>query len=128
MKRSPKDQVFLSDLALVRTAYSSERSLMAWVRTSVSLYTFGFSISKFIDFLKLQQEGIQLSVGFRRVGLVLIAMGIVAVAFAMIDHVRRMQKMHRLGLQPSTRSVLPAGAAIALVLTGIVALVGIWSG
>jgi putative membrane protein len=128
MKRSPNDQVFLSDLALVRTAYTSERSLMAWIRTSVSLYTFGFSISKFIDFLQLQEQGIQLSVEFRRMGLVLIAMGIVAVMFAMVDHLKRIQTMRRLGLPSSIRSLLPAATAIALVLTGIVTLVGAWSG
>jgi uncharacterized membrane protein YidH (DUF202 family) len=128
MKRSPSEGAFLSDLALVRTVYSSERSLMAWIRTSVSLYTFGFSISKFIDFLQEQQKGIEVSVDFRRVGLVLIAMGIAAVAFAMADHLKRIQTMCRLGLQPAIRSWLPAATAAALVLTGIVTLIGAWSG
>ncbi|MHC4089183.1 MAG: YidH family protein [Planctomycetota bacterium] len=118
---------FLSSLALIRTVYSSERSLMAWIRTSVSLYTFGFSISKFIDYLELQEKGIQFPAGFRRVGLVLIAMGIVALLFAMFDHLRRVQKMRQLGLPSTMRSFLPSGAATALVLTGIVMLIGVWS-
>lgn len=46
----------LSVLALVRTAYSSERVVMAWMRTSVSLYTFGFSITKFMDYDKVSGE------------------------------------------------------------------------
>jgi putative membrane protein len=122
-----KQMEFLSVLALIRTAFSSERSLMAWIRTSASLYTFGFSISKFIDYLELQEKGIQFSGGFRRVGLVLIVMGIVALVFAMFEHLRRIQRMRQLGLPSTSRSVLPAAAASALLMTGIVALIGIWS-
>ena len=117
----------LSILALIRTAYSSERSLMAWIRTSVSLYTFGFSISKFIDYLKLQDSGIQLSVGLRRVGLALIAMGIVALVLAIVEHLKRIQRMEQLGLPSTSRLSLPAGAASVLLLTGIATLIGTWS-
>ena len=48
----------LSILALVRTAYSSERALLAWVRTSIALYTFGFAISKFLDYLSVRETGV----------------------------------------------------------------------
>ena len=116
----------LSVLAVIRTAYSSERSLMAWIRTSASLYSFGFSISTFLDYLEAQEEGTQFSAGLHRVGLALIAMGIVALAFAMFEHLRRIRTMRRLGLPSSARSSLPAAAATALVLTGIAALIGNW--
>ena len=121
------DVRILSVLALIRTGYSSERSLMAWIRTSVSLYTFGFSISTFIDYLESQESGTQFSAGFRRMGLALIAMGIVALVPAMVDHLKRIQRMERLGLPSAARVSLPAGAAIALLLTGIVTLIGSWS-
>ena len=42
--------------ALVRTALSSEQTLMSWVRTSLSLFTFGFSIAQFFCYLEQQQE------------------------------------------------------------------------
>jgi putative membrane protein len=100
---------------------------MSWIRTSVSLYTFGFSISTFIDYLSSQEGGAEFSVGVRRVGLALIAMGIVALVFAMIEHLKRIQTMERLGLPSTTRLSLPVGAAIVLLLTGIVMLIGTWS-
>ncbi len=107
---SPPDMVrSLSVLALIRTAYSSERSLMAWIRTSVSLYTFGFSISTFIDYLSSQESGSEFSVGLRRVGLALIAMGIVALVLAMVEHLKRVQTMKRLGLPSTGRVSLPTG-------------------
>jgi uncharacterized membrane protein YidH (DUF202 family)/anti-anti-sigma regulatory factor len=125
---SPPDRLrFLSVLALIRTVYSSERSLMAWIRTSISLYTFGFSISTFIDYLESQESGTQFSAGLRRIGLALIAMGIVALVFAIVEHLKRIQIMERLGLPSTARFSLPAGAAIALLLTGVATLIGIWS-
>ena len=116
----------LSVLAVIRTAYSSERSLMAWIRTSASLYSFGFSISTFFDYLEAQEEGTQFSAGLHRVGLALIAMGVVSLAFAMFEHLKRIRTMRRLGLPSSSRSFLTAGAATALVLTGIATLIGDW--
>ncbi len=45
------------------------------MRTYVSLYSFGFSISKFADFLEQQDQ--EMVVGLQRMGLALILMGIV---------------------------------------------------
>ena len=52
--------------AMVRTAISSEQTLLSWIRTSASLYTFGFSITQFFFYLEQQREGIQFSAGPRR--------------------------------------------------------------
>jgi len=114
-------------LALIRTAHASERALMAWIRTAVSLYTFGFSITKFIDYLELKEAGIDLPVGFRRLGLALITMGMVALALAIVEHLKRVKRMRQLGLPPTSRYALPVGAATALLLTGIMTLIGTWA-
>lgn len=39
-------------MAFKRTLFASERTLMAWVRTAVSLIGFGFSIPSFFSLLK----------------------------------------------------------------------------
>ena len=39
------------ELALRRTFLAHERTLMAWIRTSVSLISFGFTIYKFFQYL-----------------------------------------------------------------------------
>lgn len=115
----------LSALALVRTAFSSQRSLMSWIRTSVSLYTFGFSIAMFADYLELQQQPVEASGTSRLLGLILIAMGIAAMLLAMFEHTRRIQRMTQLGLPDASRSYLPTVAATALFVIGLVTLVGI---
>ena len=115
----------LSVLALVRTAYSSERALMSWIRTSISLYTFGFSISKFIDYLELQEQGSQFSLGMHRLGLLLITMGIGAVVLGMVGHRKRVRRMEQLGLPTSSRFSVSIGACSALLVIGITALIAI---
>lgn len=118
----------LSVLALVRTAFSSERSVMAWIRTAISLFTFGFSISKFIDYLELQEPSLQLSSGLRHLGAVLIVMGIVALALAVAEHRKRMRRMSELGLPRESWFSLPVAASAVLIGIGIAALITITTG
>jgi len=116
--------------ALARTAFSSEQSLMSWIRTCLSLFTFGFSISQFFQYLGEKQEVLQLSAGPRRLGLVLVFVGILALLLAMIDYVYRIRNMKKQGLPPKTSSFLPIGSALALLVIGIAALMSIllkWS-
>ena len=115
----------LSDFALVRTALSSERSLMSGIRTSVSLYSFGFTIIKFVGYLERQAEGDQLSQGPRRLGFALICIGIVMLLFAAAEHLQRLAKMKQLGLPRVSRISLPVTAAAALFVIGTATLIGI---
>ncbi len=115
----------LSGLALVRTAFSSQRSLMAWMRTSVSLYTFGFSITKFTDYLEQERQGVEFSGNPRLLGLILLAMGIAAMVLAVLEHTKRIWRMKQLGLPAISRPNLPTVAALALLVIGIVTLAGI---
>ena len=109
--------------ALIRTAFSSEQSLMSWIRTSVSLFTFGFSISQFFYFLEQQKEDIHLSSGPRLMGIALICVGIIVLLFAMLEHVYRLKMMQKQGLPRISRYLLPLGSALALLAIGIAALI-----
>ncbi len=119
----PKDWRIPS--ALVRTAFSSEQSLMSWIRTCLSLFTFGFSITQFFQYLEEKQGLIRLSAGPRRLGLALVGVGILALILAMIEHVLRIRRMKEEGLPPDSSSFLPIGSAVALLAIGIVALISI---
>ena len=116
----------LSVWALIRTAFSSERSLMAWMRTSVSLYSFGFTITKFVDYLERQGEGSQFSEGPRRLGISLIGVGILVLVLAVVEHVQRLRMMREQGLPPDSGSLLPIGSAGAIFAIGVVALVSVF--
>jgi uncharacterized membrane protein YidH (DUF202 family) len=73
----------------------------------------------------------EFSVGLGRLGIALVAMGIVALVLAMFEHLRRIRRMRQLGLPTTSKLSLPAGAAAALIVIGVVtliSLVGTWSG
>jgi putative membrane protein len=126
--KTPKD--LRLPAALVRTALSSEQTLMSWIRTSLSLFTFGFSITQFFYYLEKQKEGIQVSAGPRRMGFALVCVGIVVLLAAMVEHVLRLRKMKKQGLPADAASFLPFGSAVALLVIGIAAFVSIimnWS-
>ena len=131
---SPKDEAndtarFSTDFrvlaALVRTAFSSEQTLMSWIRTSLSLFTFGFSITQFFYYLEQQKEGTGLSSGPRRFGMSLVCVGILVLVLATVEHVQRLRRMKTQGLPPDASSFLPIGSAVALLAIGIAALVSI---
>jgi putative membrane protein len=110
--------------ALVRTSLSSERSLMAWMRTSVSLYTFGFSITKFLDYLGKQAVA-EPSTGLYRLGFAIICVGILGLVLAALGHLQRLKKMKQLGLPTLSPMSLPVVATAALISIGIAVLIGI---
>lgn len=108
-------------LALDRTVMASERTLMAWVRTSISLIGFGFTIFKFLEGLAGERDFVPTREP-RAVGLILIGMGLVAMVFAIVQHV---MFMRRLGERPRPLAlVFPAllwllgAAAFVNVLVG----------
>ncbi len=111
--------------AFVRTAMSSEQSLMSWIRTSVSLYTFGFAIAQFFYYMAGQQESAQLSAGPRILGLALVATGLLAILLGTIEHVLRIRSLREAGLPTNVRFLLPLGSAAAFLLIGIAVLVAI---
>ena len=118
----------LSSLALDRTEYASERAAMAWMRTSVSMYTFGFTITKFMDYLGKQEDGAGDAEGLGRLGLVLILIGIVSLILSIIEHLNRLRIMKRLGLQDPSRMHLPIVGAALLLAIGITTVIDLVAG
>jgi uncharacterized membrane protein YidH (DUF202 family) len=115
----------LSRYALVRTAFSSERSLMAWIRSFVSLYTLGFSLATFTDHLQKRSGSSGFASGTRRLSLLLICLGLASLAFAVVAHVSRLRKMTELGLPKIARSSLPITASTLLLGIGLITLINL---
>ena len=74
-------------LATDRTRLAHDRTLMAWVRTSTSLISFGFTIYKFFQYLREQNEVRSNRLfGPREYALLMISAGVVALLFATLQH------------------------------------------
>ncbi len=81
-------------LALDRTRLASERTLMAWVRTALSMISFGFTIYKFLQVLQEQSKvPVIRPQAPRDVGLALTGIGTFAVIIACIQHWKYVKKL-----------------------------------
>jgi uncharacterized membrane protein YidH (DUF202 family) len=118
----------LSVYGLVRTALSSERALMAWMSTAVALYSFGLTITNFADYLAARGGAASSPVGPARLGLFLILLGMVGLALGIIEHRRRLRRMHQLGLPRVSLWSLPVAGALALLVIGAVTLIEVGPG
>lgn len=121
-KRQP-----LSDatrLALERTSAAYDRTLMAWMRTAISLITFGFAIYKFFQ-IELQRADRQEHhlIGAREFSMIMVGAGLLAMALGILDHFFSMQRLRT--LDPGLPYSLTAIFAIIVFCLGLLALVAV---
>jgi putative membrane protein len=114
-------------LAIDRTRLAHERTLMAWVRTSTSLISFGFTIYKFFQALRESQPVAESrAFGPREFALMMISMGVGALVLAMFEHRRSLQALRgEYGLSQVPYS-LATVLAILMSLFGAAGLVSVW--
>ena len=115
-----------SDLGTMRTIMAADRTLMAWVRTSLSMLSFGFTIYKFLE-SAVQSDQLELTDSPQHVGLFLAGIGTLSMLFGVISYwttlkdLRRTEEF-RLGRPALFISLVMLMAGVALVL-GIAARV-----
>ena len=106
-------------LAVDRTRLAYERTLMAWIRTAVSMITFGFTVYKFFQFeLKDQPVPSGSVLGPRGFALVLIAMGLVSLLLATVQHRQSMQ-----ALRAEYGKIVPG--SVAAIVAGLFSILGL---
>jgi len=95
---------------------------MAWIRTGLSMLTFGFSVIKFFQFLR--QEGVNQHVDEspRELGLAIMAVGFVALALATWTYIESRRQ-----LGASARLFQSPTLIVTAALLGIQALALFWA-
>ena len=109
-------------LAYERTFLAHENTQMAWLRTALALISFGFAIAKFFESLheKLGDQAPLMSP--RAVGILMIAIGVVALVLGSLQHWWAMKALH---VQCPDLPTSWAGVTAALIgLLGLLALAG----
>lgn len=101
------------DLGEQRTIMAADRTLMAWIRTSLSMLSFGFTIYKFLDSIP-PAAGRDHSDSPQRVGLLLAAMGTAAIVLGTIGYWTTLRDLSRTDAFRVGRPVLVMAAIMSV--------------
>jgi inner membrane protein YidH len=115
-----------TNLGVQRTFLAQERTLMAWIRTSTSLISFGFAIYKFFEYLR-EADQLRLRkslLGPREFALSMIAIGLIVLVIAAIQNKRAIRFLE--GQYGETYRSLAGALAILISLIGFSALMIVW--
>lgn len=111
-------------LALERNKLASERTLMAWIRTALTMIGFGFTMFKFLQAIQEHSAAPVLRPDApRNLGVTLVGMGTLAVLVACVQHRKYVHSLRADKPYPSWD--LPLTMATLVGLLGILMLVGI---
>ncbi|SNS44341.1 YidH family protein [Sphingopyxis indica] len=110
------------DLGELRTVMAADRTLMAWIRTALSMFSFGFTIYKVLE--SMADAGtIQNSQSPQTVGLVLAGMGVGSILLGTIGYWLTLRDLEQAGKFRLGRPVLLMAAFMSVI--GVLLFAGI---
>jgi putative membrane protein len=116
-----------TQLALQRSFLAAERTLMAWIRTSISMIGFGFTLAKLFQSLASSNVLIRGPAGrvwtAEGVGMLLISLGTFSLIAAVFDHHRELKQLQAVGLEPRFSLTMTVGSVLAIL--GLMALLSL---
>jgi putative membrane protein len=107
-----------TELAFERSRLASERTLMAWIRTSLSMISFGFTIYKFFEYLGDSAGPLAPRHGPLNLGRVMVILGVLLLVPAIAQHWQFLRQLSQRANRRFPRS-------LALVTAGLIQLIGI---
>jgi putative membrane protein len=114
-------------LAMQRNLMASDRTLMAWIRTSLSLMGFGFTLAKVFQSLAEEHVIVRGPAGnvwtAEAVGMALLLLGVFALVAAIFDHHHDLKQLRAAGL--ARRFSLPTAVASVLAIVGCMGLLSV---
>jgi|ERR1700677_1354649 putative membrane protein len=116
-----------NELAKERNRAAAERTLMAWIRTALSLIGFGFGIGKLDDFLQGAGLHTRFAVPHSTLifGASFIVVGILGLLAAIIQHARILKRLSRSDFAYNAMRPIVMTVAVLLILIGVFGLIAI---
>lgn len=116
-----------NELARERNRAAADRTLLAWIRTSIAMIGFGFGVGKLTDVLEKQtapipNESVDSGIIF---GEAFITLGIFSLLAAIVQYWRILKRIDDVQYAYTPSRALPMMTAILLLLIGLFAFIAI---
>src|SRR3984885_8419721 len=127
MTETPTARNHANELAKERNREAAERTLMAWIRTALSLIGFGFGIGKLAAYvdaagLHTSRDPVHASLVF---GSSFIVVGIFGLLAAIVQHARILKRLSRPDFAYNAMRPIAMTVAVMLMLIGVFGLIAI---
>jgi putative membrane protein len=111
-----------NELARQRNRDAAERTLMAWIRTCLSLISFGFGLDKIVGAIDRATGTSGPRPGVIAVAVAFVLTGILAMAAATVQHLRELRRLRRDEFLYVESPRLAAATATLIALIGVMAM------
>jgi putative membrane protein len=127
MTETPSPRNIANELAKERNREAAERTLMAWIRTALSLIGFGFGIGKLAAYMDAAGLHTRLDVPHSSLifGASFIVVGILGLLAAIVQHARILKRLSRPDFAYNAMRPIAMTVAALLMLIGLFGLIAI---
>jgi inner membrane protein YidH len=127
MSETPSARNIANELAKERNREAAERTLMAWIRTALSLIGFGFGIGKLAAYLDAAGLRTRFDVPHSSLifGASFIVVGILGLLAAIVQHARILKRLSRPDFAYNAMQPIAMTVAALLMLIGLFGLIAI---
>jgi putative membrane protein len=110
-----------NELARQRNRDAADRTLMAWMRTCLSLISFGFGLDKIIAAIETSKGSSDSRLGVNIVSLAFVLTGFLAMSASLFQHNRELNRLCRANYVYTESPRYAAATATIIALIGLLA-------